>query len=262
MPHSLTIVITYIIISGAPQNTFILQDACVRCHLTGENYGRENSVVEWKKSVHFRLDSGCADCHGGSRFVYLSFKQGHMGLPKESEQTEMCGKCHAEAKDYFTNRPKNEGGKSGCTVTCVGCHGYHNVQQPGPGLVNEQNCGHCHSFDRAKSLRKTYERAWETFEADEKRIASYDEESFPTQSYKARLEEIRKEIAKAFHSQPVVKIDGALKGSTMKSFADLESEMDKRSPRKWKIEGFIVVLFFIAVVVAAWRYQATITSGK
>ncbi|MBW1989873.1 MAG: hypothetical protein JRI97_10055, partial [Deltaproteobacteria bacterium] len=123
---------------------FVLQDACVRCHLLGEDGRKDNSVLAWKQSVHFSAQSSCADCHGGDRLLYMDFAKGHMGLPTRAEALAACAKCHPALADPAATRPVAFGRQDTCTADCITCHGYHAVQKPGAHLLNAANCDPCH----------------------------------------------------------------------------------------------------------------------
>lgn len=238
------------------QNLFLLQDMCVKCHLLGENYGKRNSVLAWKDSAHFRADSGCVECHGGDKYMYIDFKRGHIGLPSRAEAVAICGKCHAKEKSDFLSKRAAAPTDFACTVTCVDCHGYHYVAKADAELFNKANCGGCHAFDRAAPIYKTAAKARGAMFSIETKIETYQNENFPVDSARSRLDEIGVEYVGMIHSEPMNKFERVTKDKTMKSIAELESQMEKSSPGKWKIEGAVVVTFLAIVALILLGYQA------
>ena len=246
----------------AADKLFLLQDACVRCHLLCGERSKENSVIAWKKGVHFRPDSGCSDCHGGDRLYYMDFQPGHMGIPDRSQTVPMCEKCHQPEVRDFVNRRRPGAGIKMCTVSCADCHGYHLVNNADGGLINDTTCGGCHSPDKAIIIISAMKTAESRMAAIEGKIDHYEKNGFPVTTLKRELEEVRRQYARSFHNQEISRLEGHITEKTMDSLENLEREMKKSNPSKWRIQGVMVLSFLAAVLAVLVFYQQTSRKRK
>ncbi len=246
----------------AADKLFLLQDACVRCHLLCEERSKENSVIAWKKGVHFRPDSGCSDCHGGDRLYYMDFQPGHMGIPDRSQTVAMCEKCHETEVRDFVNRQRPAAGMKMCTASCADCHGYHLVNKADRGLINQTICGSCHSPDKAESVVSAIEAVEAKMTDIEGKIDHYEKNGFPVTTLKRQLEDVRMQFARSFHSQGLSRLEGHITEETVASLKNLEREMKKSNPARWRIQGVMVLSFLAAVLAVLVFYQQTSKKDK
>ncbi len=245
------------------KDLYILQDNCVRCHLTSERDTEENSVISWKQSVHYRPDSGCTDCHGGDKFLNLNFKKGHVGTPTASEATAMCGKCHQnEYKAFVYLRSGSTSGKIKCAGSCVTCHGSHRIKKPDGSLINKNNCGKCHTFEKVKQLDNTIKAAQTAILTLEKRIINREQKGFPTETVKSQLETIKTAYASSFHALTTNQLIGYITEQTMDSLKRVDMKMDDSSTFRWVFEGIVVVAFLMICVVLAIYFLISVTKRK
>ena len=245
----------------AADKFFLLQDACVRCHLLCEERSKENSVIAWEKGVHFRPDSGCSECHGGDKLYYMDFQPGHMGIPDRTQTVAMCEKCHEPEVRDFVNRQR-PADKKLCTASCVDCHGYHMVNKADGGLINEAICGSCHSPDKAINIISAMNIAEASMAAIEGKIDHYKKNRFPVTTLKRQLKDVRRQYARSFHDQELSRLEAHITKETMALLNDLEGEMKKSNPAKWRLQGVMVLSFLSAVLAVLVFYQQTSRKSK
>ncbi len=246
----------------AADKLFLLGDSCVRCHLLCETRARENSVIAWREGVHFRPDTGCSDCHGGDRFLYMDFKPGHMGIPDRSQTIGICEKCHEQQVFDFVQRSRPEKGKVLCAATCVTCHGYHRVPPAKNSILSERTCNKCHSFELARSLLSALKAAEARMSAVEERIAQYEKNGSPVLSYKADQAIINTEFSRSIHRLPLSRVEGWTKEKTMTSLIALEKRMERSPPAKWQMQGMFVLVFLAIVLVLLALYLRSVNKKE
>jgi hypothetical protein len=153
--------------------------SCMVCH--GEQ------KVEFKESIHAKVEILCHNCHGGDPSSLdqersMSKKAGFTGKPTRKEVVFLCGNCHADQKrmksfgipthqleDYKTSQhgiavlEKNDFQ----AAICTDCHGTHLILPPDnpESKVFPTNlprtCAECHSN---KELMDKYDLPSNTFE--------------------------------------------------------------------------------------------------
>lgn len=247
----------------AREKMFLLQDQCVRCHLLAENQGREHPVVAWKKSAHFRPDTSCADCHGGDRFFTMEFKKGHMGIPSPAETLAICVKCHEKEKADFENRFTGRAGNYACTVSCVHCHGHHQVEKAHAGLVDENACGTCHAFSRADRIRKRLEATQELFGAVRTNLMEREEAGFPVLDAQKKLNDLEKSFTRAFHAVPMETLDRRLSLEVLLPLEELKKRTNHKPVRNWRWHGLIILAVLFAAAFLAGLYLKSVNKkGK
>ncbi|MBU0994264.1 MAG: hypothetical protein KJ737_17370 [Proteobacteria bacterium] len=240
----------------ASDSLFLLQDNCVRCHLTCEAPGKGISAVNWKKSVHFGPDTGCADCHGGNKFLAMDFKKGHMGLPDGQEINDMCGKCHInEYKNMKSRKKFIHKTKKICEATCVTCHGYHNTGKADLSVINQKNCATCHSFEKVIPLESVVHRIQSKIKLIEETIAVRSEEHFPVTVPIRDLSNARTNLAISFHSLMSEELLNYLNNDLMASLMDIENKMSGTAPGKWLFQGMMILLFLLLCLILIKYYQ-------
>lgn len=240
---------------AADEPLFLLNDTCVRCHLTGERSGFENSVTAWREGVHFRADTACADCHGGDRYASLPMlKKGHMGKFGEGEIVPLCGRCHVTESEDFMRKPSGPVDAPRCKATCVTCHEHHRVEKPrAAGLVSEKHCGSCHSFSKAKDLLEAVNLVDKAVMSVEKALAARRDAGLPVESAERELVEIKKDYARIFHSGTARTLPGEIREKALADLGRLAASLKSDSPGRWKVEGFVVTAFFGLVLYAIIR---------
>ena len=133
--------------------------ACIQCH-TSDDMGPEMHEItrQWKESWHAKNNISCHDCHGGApedASMSMMHQRGFKGSPKNIDIPEFCGTCHIAILENYL---KSGHGKTFCDSaegpSCVTCHGSHNVQQASMDIINEQLCSQCHTYERAKEMKR------------------------------------------------------------------------------------------------------------
>ena len=259
----LLVVLSGLPVAAAPAS-FLEQDMCVRCHLLGENLGAPTPVLSWKRSVHFRADSGCADCHGGDKYFYADLQRGHLGLPDAAAAIAQCVKCHAREKPPAIDPSLGEPGKFKCTVTCIDCHGYHQVEKASSDLINEVTCGRCHSFTLVKPHQMALARTEAGIAALAGRIDRIEAQDLPVARLRQELEAVKADYADLFHQRRPGQFEAAA-AALLASLPRVEARIDRASPYKWYLSGTVVVGFLLAIVVLLIGYQSvagSIDAGK
>ncbi|MBU2490838.1 MAG: cytochrome c family protein [Proteobacteria bacterium] len=248
--------------SRAADPLFALQDACVRCHLTGERLQAENSVLAWKKSVHFRAESSCSDCHGGDRLLYMDFKKGHMGLPSRGEALAACGKCHEKEAALAAARPFAFGAALACPADCVTCHGFHEVEKPSLALLNPKNCGGCHSMEPVEKILTAARGAGERMDALAGELAARKKEHLPSRQAMKQLDEARDLYASAFHAQAPEHLARVLSSHILPGLSEIARGLERTAPRKWRVQGAMVTGFLVLALVAVVAYRRKLGDGQ
>jgi Cytochrome c3 len=140
------------------QRPAVERNVCIDCHtsdLMREDY--RGIPAEWRKSVHYQNEVSCQNCHGGDpKDAARSMKpeSGFVGVPKPKKIPEFCGKCHLGIKENYL---ESGHGKALMTTgrgpNCVTCHHSHDIHKASIDIINEQLCGVCHTYDRAREMK-------------------------------------------------------------------------------------------------------------
>lgn len=132
---------------------------CLMCHsdteLTMEKKGKTISLFVdeniYNKSVHSKLN--CVSCHKGFNPEDIP----HADPIKEVN----CVSCHNAALTKHSFHPqilKTQGSGDGKDISCISCHGYHDVSSTKSGKWSAKNipvtCGNCH-----KEAEKSYAKS-------------------------------------------------------------------------------------------------------
>ncbi len=242
----------------AQDRLFLLQDNCIKCHLWCETKSGENSVVKWKRSVHFRPDTACADCHGGDRLLYLDFKAGHMGMPDRNQSVGMCEQCHEQAVRDFIGRKVSQTKNNKCTVSCVDCHGHHQIEKPDAPAMFQRTCRKCHSPDKAAAIANTIQKTESRLAFVEAEIKSHETSGLPVLTPKEMLKDIQRQYARGFHKNTFSKQEPFLTGELSYAIDDLEDRLGRSAPNQWHIQGYMVIAFLGLICVLLTAYLATL----
>ncbi len=126
---------------------------CARCHGDATlmaRYGRKSDQYEkYLGSVHGKrlLEAGdtgapnCADCHGTHGAA----------PPGVAEVANVCGQCHAQTQEYFTQGAHRFAAGKG-TLKCVTCHENHEIDRPSDLLLESGEKGGCLSCHAANAV--------------------------------------------------------------------------------------------------------------
>jgi hypothetical protein len=121
---------------------------CATCHAKlSERLAKP--VARSRLSAHQLSDIGCADCHGGDPSaprggkLHASFP----GHPAPKEVADFCGRCHKPAWAEYSKsgHALMRGVKP--AVSCVDCHGSHDVGNPPELFRLGEYCGSCHGLE-------------------------------------------------------------------------------------------------------------------
>ena len=135
-----------------------IRSSCVGCH---ETLSRElgQPVRHHLTSAHFRSSVTCHECHGGDptnedEEASHSLDHGFLGKLTHDEMLERCGSCHEHEVDLFTfslHGPEHEGVRR---VTCIECHGSHDIGAGARPLEFSWavTCADCHDLPAISDL--------------------------------------------------------------------------------------------------------------
>lgn len=130
--------------------------SCYNCHETlSKEYGRP--AKEHITSAHFRAVVTCNECHGGdpsSDDIDLAHAEdkGFIGKLNSEDMNHRCGTCHqAEVKSFAASKhfPEHEGVRR---VTCLECHGAHDIGARPATFKWPANCAQCHDLENVPDL--------------------------------------------------------------------------------------------------------------
>lgn len=261
-PGFLPAFLLLVLLSGrAEGESFLEQDMCVRCHLLADNPAGGNPVLSWRKSVHFRPDTACADCHGGDKNFYADFQAGHLGLPPGRESLKICEKCHPRETAPFSDPPPQP---AKCTAVCYDCHAYHETAAATTALINENTCGRCHAFTVVLPAKKALETAEAKMAGLEREIERRRARGFPVVGLRRDLAALQAEFAALFHEKPPGRWAAAAE-TFLGPLGDFESRLEGSAPYRWYVSGAVVVAFLAAVIALLAGYQSAVRanfSGK
>jgi len=148
-----------------------LTEGCPACHLETGDDRLAKPVKEFAGDIHAAKGFGCVSCHGGDAnetgMEAMDPAKGYLGKPERQQITQLCGRCHADARfmkrynpslrvdqvtEYATSvhgrRLKELGDPK--VPTCVSCHPAHSIRPPSDPrssvhpLRVAETCGSCH----------------------------------------------------------------------------------------------------------------------
>ncbi len=132
--------------------------SCFNCHETlSGRWGRP--AREHVTSAHFRASVACNECHGGDPTQddtdgAHSVEKGFVGKLDHDKMIDRCGKCHAtEVKTFVASKhfPEHEGVRR---VSCMICHGAHDIGARPESSDWTKTCAQCHELDNVPKLPK------------------------------------------------------------------------------------------------------------
>lgn len=224
-------------------------NVCVQCH--GALTGRLGEpVAQWRGSIHAANGIFCNGCHGGDpndAANAMSPARGFLGVPKENAIPAFCGRCHVGVlQSYQSSAHGTAQGKE--KPHCVTCHSNHHVVKASLDLINEKNCGRCHSYDGARKIKEAMAGVETRIAATEQRIAAFKGKGADT----GRLEQRLFAGRNRFHSLAHVVDVKLIEKNTVEIDAELRA-IDGALDKYGELEGKkkIIGAAAIAVVLAA-----------
>jgi hypothetical protein len=230
---------------------------CIQCHSTLP--GRFGEPVKlWKGSIHAENGIACNACHGGDpndAANAMSPARGFLGAPKETAIPAFCGRCHVGVmKDYLASAHGKSLGKGG--PTCVTCHSNHHVVKASLELINEKNCSHCHSFERARLIRDAMLETEGMIVAIDTKIALYKGEGTDTEGMEKGLFAVRNRFHTLFHNvdvEMVKKESAGIQGDLKKIQNQLTALDEARRKRKLAGASGISAMLLLALFAHLFR---------
>jgi len=178
---------------------------CVDCHMSESMTKEYRSITdEWRKSWHARHNVSCHDCHGGDpddvKFA-MSPERGYIGVPPPAKIPQLCGKCHIRIFEYYMDSGHGKAFVSSIKgPSCVTCHGSHDIQKASIEIIDESKCSRCHSFERAKLMKKALFKTDSDIAGIEKEINMLKSSGAITEDEENQLFRTQAEFRTLFHT--------------------------------------------------------------
>ncbi len=232
---------------------------CLQCH--GAQTGSLGEPVTlWKGSVHEANSVSCHGCHGGDPTdvaMAMSPERGFIGVPKESDIPDFCGRCHVGVReDYLESAHGRALGSGG--PTCVTCHGSHRVVTATIELINRRDCTRCHEYGRAEEIKSALAATDGSIATLERTLADLRRIGVTTKETDGELFDLRNRFHRLFHSVDVDKVRAGT--------AAFRQELDRIKGRVDAIQlelnhrklwgGAVVVLLLLGAVLALLIYRS------
>jgi hypothetical protein len=177
---------------------------CIQCHSVQP--GRLGEPVKlWRGSIHAANGVACNNCHGGDpkdAVNAMSPARGFLGVPKEKDIPAFCGRCHVGVAGDFMKSAHGRALRKG-GPTCVTCHSNHLVVKATLDIINEKNCGRCHSYDKVRVIRETMQATESRIISLDERIEVYKGEGVDTDRLEKGLFAVRNSFHTLFHDVDV-----------------------------------------------------------
>jgi predicted CXXCH cytochrome family protein len=253
--------------ASSPVNKINIPQTCTRwCHSDSRLMARyeipTNQFDLYQESVHGELllrkkDTSaptCADCHGN-----------HGATPPGlASVSQVCGECHANNRDLFSESPHKQAFSELGLPECVACHGHHRVSRTSDELLGTGEnslCIQCH-FDPESKAYQVAEEMKVTLDSLKDQIREANE--LVTQAEKAGLNIAAAKFDLRLASDAVVKIQtlihaaslekikeeaqlGIFKAGVVKNKAE-EALKDARL-RQFGLAGSGVIIIILAVLL-------------
>jgi hypothetical protein len=224
---------------------------CIQCH--GALPDRLGAPVKaWRTSIHAANGISCNSCHGGdpkNAADAMTPAKGFLGAPKEDKIPAFCGRCHVGVmKDYLVSAHGRALGKGG--PTCVTCHSNHGVVKASLDLINEQTCGRCHTFERARIIKGAMQQTEGYLVNIDSRITQLQAVGVDTEKMGKELFSVRNRFHTLFHDVNVDKVrteSAGINAELVKINKELKVIEDARAKRK--VAGAIVIACVLLIAV-------------
>jgi len=246
-----------------PRSTVYAQNipkTCKKCHENQalmSRYGLSWDVYEkYARSVHGvallqrndRRAPECARCHGV-----------HGAAPPGVTQIgNVCGQCHSNTRDYFTQGPHKVAMDTRGMEECVSCHGNHEVEKATEALF-DRVCKDCHAsesgaYRRGQKIKallvETQGAVNDAWEVVKKARAMGLEVS----RYENMLEDSRADIVRALpvsHAlsvEAVERVTRAAKSTAEDVKLEIHEQLEEIALRKYALTiGWLSIAFFTGV---------------
>jgi len=232
---------------------------CVSCHASQTGRGGR-PVALWKNSIHAQNGISCNHCHGGEpndSVNAMSPARGFLGVPLESAIPAFCGRCHVGIREDYLNSAHGRAlGRGG--PTCVTCHGSHDVAKVTLDIINEQRCGSCHPFERARAIKQAMAPNENRLVRIEHDLTLLRGRGVDTAEQEKSLFALKNRYHRLFHNVDVIRVTGeaAAIGKEMDAqqtfLADRQSEQLQR-----KIWGVFAVGILLIVALICHLLKKT-----
>lgn len=235
----------------------IRRSECVDCHRSESMKKEYRSIPEdWKKSWHARHNVSCHDCHGGdpddAKFA-MSPERGYIGVPPPGEIPQLCGKCHIRIYDYYMKSGHGRAFVSSMKgPSCVTCHGSHSVQKASIEIIEESMCSRCHSYERARLMKKALFKTDSDIAEIEKDIKMLKSSGAITEDEENMLFRTQADFRTLFHTVDVdlVKVKTDSFAERLRSLRTrIEKITDELAFRK-SFSTYIMLIFVFMAVIA------------
>jgi hypothetical protein len=183
-------------------------NVCIDCHSSDAMKPEFRAVVDaWNASWHAQNGISCEHCHGGDpkdAALSMSRERGFIGTPKPAGIPSFCGKCHVGILAIFLESGHGRSLKAGKQAPhCATCHGAHDTRKASIDIISEPLCTRCHSYERARVMKKALFLTEKKFTEIEQRIADLRTQGIYTENEDKTLFSIQADFRTLFHTVDV-----------------------------------------------------------
>lgn len=235
------------------------ETVCLKCH--GAQTGRLGEpVTAWRASIHAKNGISCHHCHGGDpndMALAMSPERGFLGVPKEINIPDFCGRCHVGVKeDYLASAHGQALGKGG--PQCGTCHGSHEVRTATPELINRRDCTRCHDFGRAEIIKSAVVETDRQITGLEGSLTALHRIGIATKEMSDELFALRNRFHRLFHSVDVEKVRSQTAGfqAELTKIRGQVTVIEKELERRKFWGGIVVALLACGGVLALLLYRS------
>jgi nitrate/TMAO reductase-like tetraheme cytochrome c subunit len=243
----------------------IEQNLCISCHASDTMKPEYQTIVEaWQGSWHAQNKISCESCHGGDpkdAALSMSPQRGFLGVPTPQAIPEFCGKCHI---GILLNYIESGHGKalkaSRKAPTCVTCHGSHNIQKASIGIINEQLCTKCHSYERAKSMKQALFLTEKRIGEIGQRLQELRRQGFHAEADEKSLFNAQAEFRTLFHTEDVHLVKektGEVNAGIDKIDLNVKAAVQELSFRR-NFSAFLLLMFAgmgVGIFLLSWKKE-------
>jgi hypothetical protein len=159
------------------------RDSCYSCH-TSIVLDKKDflPVILERRSIHYKKDVHCSDCHKTSGRLIRSGNPSQRGrifsacpLYKRNFQdtnkiNETCGACHKrEYEDFLSGVHRNK-------LNCVYCHSNHGIEGATLDIIRPEKCSTCHRYPDVAPVKDEFRKAETILMASESYLSRIHED--------------------------------------------------------------------------------------
>ncbi len=126
-------------------------ESCIACHAEIGDERLAAPVREFGESIHAAKGFGCVSCHGGDAneagMEAMDPAKGYIGKPKHQQISQVCGRCHSDARFMKQYNPSLRVDQVAEYATSV--HGRRLMELDDPKVAT---CASCHTAHAIKPL--------------------------------------------------------------------------------------------------------------